>query len=548
MKKIAFHPLLLCLYPMLFLYSTNMDKTTFGTAVWPMLISMAGTIVFTSLGFVFFKNVNKSAILTAFIILLFFSYGHLHSWIYGFFLLEEGGKSQEISTEINYKQIIFWSLTSLWIILAVIVFFLIRKIKNSALSKITFVLNGMSIVLFAMPLFTIVLNTVSGYSNSNNQTSKERLSPIEESEVIKKIGYKPDIYIFVLDGYGRYDVLKKNFNFDNKAFINFLKGKGFFVAKNSYANYFWTDLSLSSSMNMMYINYLADVVGRTSNDRSELYELIRNNKLARYLKEQGYKIVHLDSTYGPTMKNPYADIEFTHGKGLFHIEFYRVLMETSMLKLWESSVEKDLARLHLKNLKTLETIATMDGPKMVFSHFVPPHHPYLFDSEGNTLKHVTVSNQFDFQSHLWSKRKKYVDQIKFLNKRFTKIVNLILKESENPPIIVIHSDHGPHVLLRISGRKKVQGRFGNLMAIYTPGVEGLFNDNITPVNMFATILNHYFGDDLPILDPEHYISGFKTPYSFKKSLTWLKEKGSEKTTLKKSILQNKNPKKLHSEP
>src|SRR5207244_7041298 len=68
---------------------------------------------------------------------------------------------------------------------------------------------------------------------------------------------KPDIYYIILDGYGRQDVLKDLYGFDNSDFIQFLQSRGFYVADQARANYCSTVPSLASSLNRTYLTGLA---------------------------------------------------------------------------------------------------------------------------------------------------------------------------------------------------------------------------------------------------------------------------------------------------
>ena len=47
-------------------------------------------------------------------------------------------------------------------------------------------------------------------------------------------------------------------SFDNSEFTDFLSEKGFHVAKNSFSNYPMSIQSITSTMNMEYINFLSD--------------------------------------------------------------------------------------------------------------------------------------------------------------------------------------------------------------------------------------------------------------------------------------------------
>jgi hypothetical protein len=56
----------------------------------------------------------------------------------------------------------------------------------------------------------------------------------------------PDIYHFILDAFGHSDTLKVIYNFDNSAFIDGPKKRGFIVPAGSRSNYQMTCLSLPS--------------------------------------------------------------------------------------------------------------------------------------------------------------------------------------------------------------------------------------------------------------------------------------------------------------
>ena len=123
-----------------------------------------------------------------------------------------------------------------------------------------------------------------------------------------------------------------------------------------------------------------------SRDRTELYRLLRDNRAAHFLRERGYRYVHLQSTWGGTGSNPYAD-EF--------LPCQRGCSATSTCARWP--MRPGCARSSRRPAWTsraatcgtsrrLPAQARAPGPKFVFAHFVPPHHPYLFDRDGNVLR------------------------------------------------------------------------------------------------------------------------------------------------------------------
>ena len=114
--------------------------------------------------------------------------------------------------------------------------------------------------------------------------------------------------------------------------------------------------------------------------------------------------MHLQSTWGGTASNPFADEFLPCHAGLFGNEYLRAVADASWLRALESKASLDIASCHLQNFETLAAQARAPGPKFVFAHFVPPHHPYLFDRDGTVLRRATISDQFEFQKRLWEDR------------------------------------------------------------------------------------------------------------------------------------------------
>ena len=61
-------------------------------------------------------------------------------------------------------------------------------------------------------------------------------------------GSGPDIYLILLDGYPRADVLEYAFDIDNSGFVEGLEERGFHVAEESHSDYIWTHVSVPSAL------------------------------------------------------------------------------------------------------------------------------------------------------------------------------------------------------------------------------------------------------------------------------------------------------------
>jgi hypothetical protein len=164
------------------------------------------------------------------------------------------------------------------------------------------------------------------------------------------------------------------------------------------------------------------------------------------------------------------------------------------------------------------------SPKFVFVHLEVPHPPFVFGPEGEA---VTLESRFDDYDGDWlicdgrlnfaQYQKAYCDQVRFINSRMKKAIDEILSNSSNPPIILLLGDHGPRSETIWSNPEKTNMTecLANLGAFYLPGGgEKLLYPDMTLVNLFRAIFNHYFGERLIHLPDRCYFSTAKNFYVF----------------------------------
>jgi hypothetical protein len=326
----------------------------------------------------------------------------------------------------------------------------------------------------------------------------------------------PDVYFILLDGYARADVLAEHYGFDNGPFLRGLEQRGFQVAEASEANYAWTFLSLSSTLNLDYLpGLLGDKLDPEGTDRKHAYRLMRDNRAAAFLRARGYRYVHLQSTWGGTGSNPFADEFRPCGGGVFRDDYLLAIEEVSWLRVLGSSASLDLASCHLRNFETLAGLAREPGPKFVVAHFMPPHHPYLFDREGRVLRSANLSNQFEFQKKLWEDRQAYVDQLVFMNRSIESAIDRVVAGSARPPVILLLSDHGPNLRRGLSSEQHNGLRLATLSAVRLPGAPAdLIPEDVSNVNLLRIVFSQAFAADLPSLPDRHFVSDYRRPFDF----------------------------------
>lgn len=112
-----------------------------------------------------------------------------------------------------------------------------------------------------------------------------------------------------------------------------------------------------------------------------------------------------------------------------------------------------------------------------------------------------ISDRLAAEHHIdYSDRKYYLEQYLYISRRITETAEMILKESATPPIIIFQSDHGyrgsfrkPLLLIVPNSEKRKI-----FLSLYLPGYPyKQIDPNLSPINVFRMIFNHYFGQNLP---------------------------------------------------
>ncbi len=496
-KTIIIHPFLFALFPVVFLYSYNIAQLTFSKILLPAAIILGFTIMtLPVLWIILKKDWKKAGIINTIFLILFFSYGRVYeaikTWQIGDFVI---GRHRYL--------MIVWAITFIMVI-----YLTIRTRKN--LGSLTNILNVIAIVLILFSLINIGI-----YKIKTSNIEKDNIINVQEENYgIEDLDTYPDIYYIILDGYASSSSLKQFYDYDNNEFTDYLTEKGFYIAKESTSNYPNSFLSLASSLNMEYINYLSDDIGVESEDRTMVYQMIENNKVMSFLKSRGYKFIHFSSGWGPTNYNQYADLNVEISQSKWD-EFKTLLVQTTLLDAFEKKFFRDTGRRRIINtFDNLSDIYKVKGRKFIFSHIVCPHPPYLFDENGESVPEV----DFDMNDWGWEQKEYYLNQLIYINKEIKKLVDEILLKSEVPPIIILQADHGPHNTF-IEGRYPTDDMFKEGMRIfnayYLPSVgDELLYDSITPVNTFRLIFNSYFDADFELLADRSYYSFYFEPYRF----------------------------------
>lgn len=530
------HPFLIAVIPILHIVAGNPGQVRLADALLPVLVSLGFTVVAFAITRLVLKDREAAGLVVSLFLVLFFSTGHFVDFV----LKHLSAKSPwhlliaAVCVIALADVLALWKLrdrlrgatwrtytsgvtlsvagvvclllvaslaiafpryalvTALCAILAVGTFAIVRS--KGRLRNPTRVLNVVAMTLLAL----VLVNLFTGGPGKDVSMKADEVRSAAESgrPAPPDSAALPDIYYIILDEYGSERFLRDHYSYDNGEFIGWLESRGFYVAADSKSNYNHTELSLASSLNLKYVNYLSGELGERSRYMAPLWRMIEDNSLMRFLKSRGYKFAFFGTGYSVTRSNRYADVSRVECR--LRTEFITTLLNSTTLRCFKPS--------HVTRKSVLATFAeiprvrkNIEGPMFLFAHVLPPHPPYLFDRNGGPSK------QGDDMKAM------YLEQLRFVNKKVKQMVDGIISVSDRPPVIVIQGDHGPF----LDEKDPVFYTTENLNALLVPGPDDIFYSSITPVNSFRLILDRLFGTRFGRLEDRVFVSHHQTPYSFK---------------------------------
>jgi hypothetical protein len=296
----------------------------------------------------------------------------------------------------------------------------------------------------------------------------------------------------VLDSYTSSGSLEKYWNYDNGDFVNHLQKKGFVIGVDSRSNYNSTRLSISSTLNMSFLNHPRELNFDWPNGYFRSLDMIENNYVVKNFQSLGYQIYNLSIFDIAKISRTYSAVTYIEKNSAADYIFNLTIFGTAVERLKLNNFYKVNLEL-LSGLKQLSS--NISGqPKFVYAHIFLPHHPYSFDRSGKILSWWKRGNLENKES--------YLDQLIFTNKMIAGAIDTILSNSKITPIIIIQGDHG---FRYIPGKEEAEG-YTILNAYLLPdGGDKKIYPSITPVNSFRLIFNFYFGGNYKLLEDKSFL-------------------------------------------
>jgi len=485
------YPLVLSMYPVLYLLSVNIGQVQLKAGWRPLILCVCLISIFFVCSRLFLRDWHRAAVFSVAFIYLFFNYGRVYT------LLLDRFKDFDPPP---------WMLAGAGILFVFFIWFVTRpKIKFAAATP---VLNLYSLGLVILYLFQIS----PGFGPRSVHYVAAKNAPVQR---LTRPQNPPDVYYFILDMYTRADLMKAAYGYDNSGFIKDLEARGFYVAQCSQSNYTRTELSVTSSLNMSYLQDLDPLFNDPESiKRLHLWDALKHNTTRFEFESLGYKTVAFANGFAFSEMED-ANIFLTpppFASGMS--EFETLFLQQTLARTLQDFGWLDLDQINGQNFRdrdmlvfnSMKRVANMTGPKFVYVHLILPHPPFVFGPNGE------YTDPADF----WNAQKAYpaakfeigyTNQVTFLNRKMLEMVDTILAESKTPPIIILQGDHGPWI-------QPNPQHFFILNAYHLPGHQDDLYAQISPVNSFRYVFNAYFEGKYDMLPDTTYYSPVPKLYKF----------------------------------
>jgi hypothetical protein len=482
-------PFLFAVAPVLALYAHNIGQAALWETLLPIGCMLVLTLLLFPLGVWAFRSAVRAAVALSLLWWVVFAYGHVGVLI---------GRASIAGHGLADPRLLL-SATSLLLFACGVS---IRRARSEP------VLLARVLLIVVVSMLGTSLITVARVSAGREPFDPASVIPAEAFET-GVVARKPDVYYIIFDRFGSNITLNARYHYNAAPLIEYLRGRGFFVADDSRANYLVTAQSLASSLNMAHLLPLSDVVGRASSNWLPVFELLEDNRLQRFLSDQGYRYIHIGPNWRPTAMSRFADV---------NVRFAKVPEFTSLL-ISTTAFYPILYRLNINNpsrekyqrvqyqLDLLEQLPAREPePMFVFAHFLVPHGPYVFNRDGTFRDPDTAETRDEVEN--------FSEQVQWVDGRIRTLVDGLLNAypPDQPPVIVIQGDEGPYPARtqphsfdwRTATDTELSDKMRILNAIYAPACQDRFYASMTPVNTFRILLNGYFATRLDMLPDRSY--------------------------------------------
>jgi hypothetical protein len=374
-----------------------------------------------------------------------------------------------------------------------IVFIVFIRKRKLLQAKLCFYLNVL-LLIYCVYDSVILIIKASG-SNKQTVTTTVKFDAIA-------VKAKPNVYFLLFDEYPGYKSLKDSFGYANDSMYHFLANRDFTFLP-TFANYNMTLYSMSSTLNMRYVEKNFDPLQNTVEDEQRRVLEIKNAQAVQYFKQMGYEFVNysiFDILDKPGVKGNTFIVSQARllTEKIFFNNFIKNVGWHFITGKYHVPFIEHLYRLDDRNNKFMEQklleLAPASGgqPRLVYAHFNMPHAPFFYDSTGKPL-----SNEQVFSEDFYNERGLFLSYLKYTNTKMEGMVNAICTKDPTA-IVIVMSDHGFRHYSDINQANPLY--FDNICAVRFPNKNyAAMKEKWSNVNFFPYLFNSQFNQQIPYL-------------------------------------------------
>jgi hypothetical protein len=331
--------------------------------------------------------------------------------------------------------------------------------------------------------------------------------PTADRAPLGQPGAYPNIYLMLLDGYPRGDVLASLFGHDNQPFETELSQRGFMVASEGHSNYAHSWVTMTSMLHGEFIDDIPGLLPPSDAPPDQFRSLmaaLNDGQMIDLLREHGYEIATIPPPFR-SLSLSTAD-RYLDGGQLTDFE-YQLLAHSQLGRLLidvfpDFLVDQQRDRFQ-STLRRVEALAQETGerPRFLLAHiFSPPHAPLVYGADGEELPLADcvpdTCRLWEYPEDAWTG---LGDQVTYLNSRLIPTIDRIIN-ADPRAVIVLMADHGARRSPTDLGEY-----FHAFFAARTPG-EDPFPQDSDPVNVLRRLADAYMATDLGALPYQSWYS------------------------------------------
>jgi hypothetical protein len=386
-----FHPFLFAALPFLYMLYVNLDQVSSLAALRIVGLTVLGVALIYGLAWLLLHDSIRAGLAASLCVLLWYTCYHITALL--------------LVLPLSMLAVINW------------------KMKGRFEKIINLFLNMISI---CMTVFIVSMISLTGVRRDLHLGNHSNLPA----------SHSPDVYFIVLDSFGSPALLQERFGYNAQPFVAQLQQLGFRV-RDCRSPATDTKDSLTAMLN-----------GDTKLPYT--YDHLVHSALRTTLERQGYSTWAFSTGWIWTEFLD-ADRYYQPAYGPM-TEFEAFALTLTPLR---SFIDLNVARGRMTRLRALSLLAHLPDAasdptaQFVFAHFIPPHPPFVFGPNGETLDPAIFENSAwnfgdasnnEYLPKLYDKG--YIGQLQYVEKALPPVLEKIIHAAPES-IIILTGDHGP---------------------------------------------------------------------------------------------------------